>query len=62
VERGDIVAIFNTGAYNFSMAGNYNRLPRPPVVLVKNGSAEVIAAGQTQDDLLRGDCIPDRMT
>jgi diaminopimelate decarboxylase len=61
VERGDIVAIFNTGAYNFSMASNYNRLPRPAVVLVKDGHAEVIVQRQTRDDLLRGDHIPDRM-
>jgi diaminopimelate decarboxylase len=62
VERGDIVAIFNTGAYNFSMASNYNRLPRPAVVLVKNGRADVIVARQTPDDLLRGDDIPQRMS
>jgi diaminopimelate decarboxylase len=62
VERRDIVAIFNTGAYNFSMASNYNRLPRPAVVLVKDGRADVIAARQTHDDLLRGDNIPERMT
>jgi diaminopimelate decarboxylase len=61
VERGDIVAIFNTGAYNFSMASNYNRLPRPAVVLVKDGRADVVVARQTHDDLLRGDAIPDRM-
>jgi diaminopimelate decarboxylase len=62
VERGDIVAVFNTGAYNFSMASNYNRLPRPAVVLVKDGIPDVIVARQTYDDLLRGDTIPARMT
>ena len=61
VERGDIIAVFNTGAYNFSMASNYNRLPRPAVVLVKDGHPDVIVARQTHDDLLRGDNVPERM-
>jgi len=61
VRRGDVLALFNTGAYTFSMAGNYNRLCRPAVVLVKGGQAEVIAERQTLDDLLRGDRIPQRL-
>ncbi len=61
VERGDILAIFNTGAYNFSMANNYNRLPRPALVLVKNGCADAVVARQTYDDLLLGDHIPERL-
>ncbi|MDR1379128.1 MAG: diaminopimelate decarboxylase [Synergistaceae bacterium] len=61
VERGDVLAVFNTGAYNFSMASNYNRLPRPAVVLVKDGDAEVIIERQTHDDLLRGDYMPRRV-
>ena len=61
VKRGDVLALFNTGAYTFSMAGNYNRLCRPAVVLVKGGQAEVIAERQTPDDLLRGDRIPRRL-
>ncbi len=59
--RGDILALFNTGAYTFSMASNYNRLCRPAVVLVKGGEAEVIVERQTPDDLLRGDRIPQRL-
>ncbi len=61
VRRGDVLALFNTGAYTFSMAGNYNRLCRPAVVLVKGGRAEVIVERQTPDDLLRGDRIPRRL-
>jgi diaminopimelate decarboxylase len=61
VERGDILAVFNTGAYNFSMASNYNRLPRPAAVLVMEGRADVIAERQTEDDLLRGEVIPARL-
>ena len=41
VRRGDVLALFNTGAYTFSMAGNYNRLCRPAVVLVRNGRADL---------------------
>ena len=62
VERGDVIAVFNTGAYNFSMASNYNRLARPAVVLVNDGRADVIVARQSPDDLLLGDRIPDHMT
>ena len=61
VERGDILAVFNTGAYNFSMAGNYNRLTRPAVVLVSDGRADEITARRTESDLLSGERIPDRM-
>ena len=58
LEPGDILVVLNTGAYNFSMASNYNRLPRPAVVLVSNGSSEIIVERQTYDDLLRGEKIP----
>lgn len=61
VERGDILAVFNTGAYNFSMASNYNRLPRPAVVLVNDREADLIVARQTLEDLLIGDLIPERL-
>lgn len=58
VEHGDILAVYNTGAYNFSMASNYNRNPRPAVVLVKEGNVDVIVKRQTYDDLLNGEEIP----
>jgi diaminopimelate decarboxylase len=61
VDRGDILAVFNTGAFNFSMASNYNRLPRPAVVFVKDGQADVVVARQTEEDLLRGDSVPERL-
>ena len=61
VRRGDVLALFSTGAYTFSMASGYNRLCRPAVVLVKEGEAEVIVERQTLDDLLRGDRIPERL-
>lgn len=60
-ETGDILAVLSTGAYNFSMASNYNRNLVPPVVLVGNGSAEYIVKPQTYEDLIRNDLIPERL-
>lgn len=55
---GDLLAVFSTGAYNYSMAGNYNRYPRPPVVFVRDGRARVAVVGETVDDLLARDVPP----
>lgn len=57
-ESGDLIAVFATGAYNYSMASNYNRTGRPTCVLVKEGSAEVILERETNEDLLRQDRVP----
>ena len=57
-KRGDLIAVYATGAYNYSMASNYNRTGRPACVLVKNGAAEVIVARETSEDLLRQDRLP----
>lgn len=61
VEIGDILAVFCTGAYNYSMSMNYNRLPRPAAVLVKDGQADIILERETCEDLLRNDRIPQRL-
>lgn len=58
-EPGDILAVFTTGAYTYSMSSNYNRLPRPAMVLVKQGKANVIVRRETYEDLLRNDIIPE---
>ena len=58
-KRGDTVAVLSTGAYNYSMASNYNRNFIPPAVLVKDGKAEYIVKPQTYDDLIRNDVVPD---
>ncbi|MQA25889.1 MAG: diaminopimelate decarboxylase [Micromonosporaceae bacterium] len=52
---GDLVAVPGTGAYCRSMASNYNHVPRPPVVAVRNGEARVIVRRETEADLLRLD-------
>ncbi|KHO63112.1 diaminopimelate decarboxylase [Thermoanaerobacter sp. YS13] len=62
IEEGDILAVLCTGAYNYSMASNYNRLPRPAAVLVSNGQADIIVARETYEDLIRNDIIPERLT
>ena len=59
VVPGDVLAILSTGAYNYSMASNYNRLPRPAVVLVNNGNAEIIVERETYEDLIKREVIPD---
>ncbi len=53
--RGDIVAVCTTGAYNYSMASNYNRIPRPPVVMLSSGSSYVAVRRETFQDLLACD-------
>ena len=60
-EPGDILVVIATGAYNYSMASNYNRLPRPAAVLVRDGEANLILQRETYQDLLRQDCLPARL-
>lgn len=55
IESGDILAVLTTGAYNYSMASNYNRLRKPAVVMVKDGEARVIVKRETLEDLVRND-------
>lgn len=54
-QRGDILAVLVTGAYNHSMASNYNRLPRPPIVMVKDGEARLAVRRESFEDLCRND-------
>ena len=55
LQPDDILAVLCTGAYNYSMASNYNRNCRPPVVFVRDGETRLVVRGETYDDLLRGD-------
>jgi diaminopimelate decarboxylase len=55
IAPGDLLAVPGTGAYCRSMANNYNHVPRPPVIAVRDGSARVIMRRETKDDLLRLD-------
>ncbi len=49
--RGELVCVCTTGAYNYSMASNYNRLPRPPIVMLRDGDAYVAVRRETFEDL-----------
>lgn len=49
VEAGDILAVLSTGAYNYSMASNYNRIPKLPVVMVKDGKARIVVKRETYE-------------
>jgi diaminopimelate decarboxylase len=60
-EPSDILVVLNTGAYNYSMASNYNRLPRPAAVLVNQGEANIILQRESYQDLIRQDCLPERL-
>jgi diaminopimelate decarboxylase len=60
-EPGDILVVMATGAYNYSMASNYNRLPRPAAVIVSEGEANLILHRETHEDLLRQDQLPLRL-
>jgi len=60
-ESGDILVVMATGAYNCSMASNYNRLPRPAAVVVNNGEANLILRRETYQDLIQQDCLPARL-
>lgn len=53
--RGDILAVLVTGAYNYSMASNYNRLPRPPVIMIRDGEDRVAVRRETYEDLTKND-------
>lgn len=60
-EPGDTLVIPATGAYNYSMSSNYNRIPRPAAVLVNAGEANLILQRETYNDLVRQDRLPERL-
>jgi len=51
----DLLAVFCTGAYGYSMANNYNRIPRPPVVFVENGEVHLVVKRESYEDIVRLD-------
>ena len=55
VEAGDLLAVLSTGAYNYSMASNYNRIPRPIVIMAKDGESRIIIRRETYEDITRND-------
>ncbi|MDR1169139.1 MAG: diaminopimelate decarboxylase [Heliobacteriaceae bacterium] len=61
LEEGDILCVFNTGAYNYSMASNYNRVGKPAMVLVNSSQSDMIVKRETLEDLVSHDVIPDKL-
>jgi len=61
VESGDLLAVFDTGAYGFTMSSNYNSRPRAAEVLVMGGECNVVRQRETYGDLIRGESIPEEL-
>ena len=61
LDAGDILCVYNTGAYNYSMASNYNRVEKPAMVLVNNSHSDIIVYRERLEDLVLHDNIPDRL-
>ena len=59
--EGDILCVYNTGAYTYSMASNYNRVQKPAMVLVNNSQSDIIIKRETLDDLISNDVIPQKL-
>lgn len=55
IKAGDLLAVLATGAYNYSMSSNYNRIPKLPVVFVADGKDRVVVKRETYEDLIRND-------
>ena len=54
-ERGDIIAVLTTGAYNYAMASNYNRVPRPAMVMIADGKASLVVKRESYEDMMRNE-------
>ena len=55
IKRGDLIACLTTGAYNYSMSSNYNRIPRPPIVMLNDGESYIAVKRETVEDITRLD-------
>lgn len=62
VDTGDVLAVFTTGAYNYSMASHYNRFPKAAVVFVADGKAELVVRRETFEEMTAFDVVPERLT
>ena len=59
--KGDVLCVYNTGAYNYSMASNYNKVQKPAMVLVNNSQSDIIIDREIYEDLISHENIPDRL-
>lgn len=62
VNSGDLLAVACTGAYNYAMASNYNRIRRPAVVFAKDGSSDLVVKRESLQDIVSCDVIPERIS
>ena len=60
-EKDDVLCVYNTGAYNYSMASNYNKVQKPAMVLVNNSQSDIIIDREIYEDLISHENIPDRL-
>ena len=60
-QEGDLLCVYNTGAYGYSMSSNYNRVLKPAMVLVNSSQSDIIVKRETLEQLIRNDVIPDRI-
>ena len=61
LEPDDILCVYNTGAYNYSMSSNYNRVEKPAMVLVKSAQSDIIVNRESLEDLIAREVVPDRL-
>ena len=61
LDAGDILCIYNTGAYNYSMCSNYNRIEKPAMVLVNSGQSDMIVNRESLEDLIAREVVPNRL-
>ena len=57
IKVGDTIAVLGTGAYNYSMASNYNRIPRPPIVALRGGEKKIVVKRESFEDMIRNDLM-----
>jgi len=61
IETGDIICVYNTGAYNYSMQSNYNSTQKLAMVLVNNSQSDIIVNRETLEDIISKNVLPDRL-
>ena len=54
-QRGDIIAVLTTGAYNYSMASNYNRVPKPAMIMIKDGHSRLVVRRESFEDMMKNE-------
>ena len=60
-KTGDVLCVYNTGAYNYSMSSNYNRVEKPAMVLVKSSQSDIIVSRESLEDLVAREVVPNRL-